>query len=134
MKQVIVMRTDLNMRKGKMVAQGAHAAMLFLHVARKAIHTKPLAKTIEKFNALRRQGAINEEWFDSGMKKICVGCDSEDALMDLHKTATEAKLLAYYVTDAGHTEFHGQPTVTCLAIGPGLDEDIDNITRHLKLL
>lgn len=29
-KQVIVMRTDLNMRKGKMIAQGAHASMKFL--------------------------------------------------------------------------------------------------------
>ena len=26
-KQVIVMRTDLHMRKGKMIAQGAHASM-----------------------------------------------------------------------------------------------------------
>lgn len=26
-KQTIVLRTDLNMRKGKMVAQGAHASM-----------------------------------------------------------------------------------------------------------
>lgn len=29
-KQVIVMRKDLNMRKGKMVAQGAHASMAVL--------------------------------------------------------------------------------------------------------
>ena len=29
-KQVIVMRRDLNMRKGKMVAQGAHASMAVL--------------------------------------------------------------------------------------------------------
>jgi len=29
-KQVLVVRTDLKMRKGKMVAQGAHAAMAFL--------------------------------------------------------------------------------------------------------
>ena len=29
-KQVIVMRTDLNMRKGKMIAQGAHASSWFM--------------------------------------------------------------------------------------------------------
>ena len=29
-KMVIVMRTDLNMRKGKMMAQSAHAAMMFI--------------------------------------------------------------------------------------------------------
>ena len=29
-KQVIVLRKDLNMRKGKMVAQGAHASMAAL--------------------------------------------------------------------------------------------------------
>lgn len=29
-KQVIVMRTDLNMRKGKMIAQGSHASIAFL--------------------------------------------------------------------------------------------------------
>ena len=29
-KQVIVMRTDLNMRKGKMIAQGSHASLAFL--------------------------------------------------------------------------------------------------------
>ena len=29
-KQVIVMRKDLNMRKGKMIAQGAHASMKVL--------------------------------------------------------------------------------------------------------
>jgi peptidyl-tRNA hydrolase len=28
-KQLIVMRTDLNMRKGKMIAQGAHASIMW---------------------------------------------------------------------------------------------------------
>ncbi len=32
-KQVIVLRKDLNMRKGKMVAQGAHASMRAVSVA-----------------------------------------------------------------------------------------------------
>lgn len=29
-KQVIIIRTDLNMRKGKMIAQGAHASVNYL--------------------------------------------------------------------------------------------------------
>ena len=31
MKQVIVMRTDLNMRKGKMIVQGCHASEMVLY-------------------------------------------------------------------------------------------------------
>ena len=38
------------------------------------------------------------------------------------------------ITDAGHTEFHGVPTRTCLAIGPAWSDEIDAITGGLQLL
>ncbi len=38
------------------------------------------------------------------------------------------------ITDAGRTEFHGEPTNTTLAIGPDYSEKIDKITGGLPLL
>ena len=37
------------------------------------------------------------------------------------------------IIDLGKTEFNGEPTKTCLAIGPNKTELIDSITGHLKL-
>ena len=67
------------------------------------------------------------------MKKICLGVESKAELIDIYNKAKEANLPVYTVTDAGHTELE-PGTVTCLAIGPAKDEDIDKITGNLKLL
>lgn len=117
MKQVIVMRTDLNMRKGKMVAQGGHAAVMPLFSQEPddiwiAIH----------------------EWKHSGMKKICVGIGSDRELMELTVDAAANEIPFFIVTDRGDTEFHGVPTMTCVSFGPANDAKLDAITGHLKLL
>lgn len=114
MKQVIIMRTDLNMRKGKMIVQGAHASMLFM------FHDGDLS--------------VANRWYRDGMKKIGVRVDTITELLILWEQARKAGLRAHIVTDAGHTEFHGEPTMTCLAIGPNDEEAVDKITGHLKLL
>lgn len=116
LKQVIVMRTDLNMRKGKMIAQGAHASMMFL---------------AGRENALT---ATHLRWLRGSMAKICVRVDSEADLAEVYANARNAGLEAHIVTDAGHTEFHGVPTRTCLAIGPDRNDKIDAVTGTLKLL
>lgn len=54
--------------------------------------------------------------------------------MEIHDKAVAAGLEVHLITDSGRTEFHGQPTRTCLAIGPDLAEKIDEITGHLQLL
>jgi PTH2 family peptidyl-tRNA hydrolase len=113
-KQVIVMRNDLNMRKGKMVAQGAHASIMFLLLSNQSTR-------------------IQEDWAVSGMTKICVRVDSEAELLDIQSKAEAKGLTVHLITDAGHTEFDG-PTRTCLAIGPNEANQIDAITGHLKLL
>ena len=116
-KQVIVMRNDLNMRKGKMIAQGAHASIAFL------------------VSRLRRgtESIMEMRWIEEGMTKICVRCDSEAELLQIAQQAHQAGLICHVITDAGLTEFDG-PTKTCLAIGPNEAEDIDKITGNLKLL
>lgn len=113
LKQVLVIRKDLNMRKGKMVAQGAHASVM-------AVMGTPKA--------------ILNQWWSTGMTKVCVGCDSKEELLDLEKKAEEAGIVRALIHDAGRTEFHGEVTATALAIGPWLSEEIDKITGHLKLL
>jgi peptidyl-tRNA hydrolase, PTH2 family len=117
MKMVIVMRTDLNMRKGKMCAQAAHAAVMA---------TTKLGVTKEK--------AVIIEWLKDGQKKIVIGVPSFEDLEDLRVKAWQSGISFTVVTDAGHTEFHGKPTVTCMALGPDTDENLDPVTGDLKLL
>jgi len=106
------------MRKGKMVAQGAHASVNFLR--------DMILSDLEP-------SRVQIEWLTGGMTKICVGVDSEDELLAIFDKARAAKLTVHLITDAGLTEFAG-PTKTCLAIGPDRAEDIDKITGELKLL
>ena len=119
MKQVIVMRNDLNMRKGKMIAQGAHASIMFLQ---DALHFG--------------RGLTEEEqqWVNTGYKKVCVRADSIQELLKIHLQAKEAGLKSFLILDEGHTEFGGVATHSCLAIGPHSEEKIDKITGSLKLL
>ena len=125
-KQVIALRKDLNMRKGKMVSQGAHASM-------KAI----LDWSINDGNGLLTElpvGSALESWINGLFTKICVSVDSEEELVELYNKAMEAGLMVSMITDAGLTEFNGVPTKTCIAIGPDWSDEIDPITKHLKLL
>lgn len=118
-KQVIVMRNDLSMRKGKQIAQGSHAAMAFL--TRRIESREPLTDAMK-------------EWLADSFAKICCRVDNEEELLDIYQKAQEAGLEVHLITDSGRTEFHGVPTRTCLAIGPDYAEKIDPITGHLKLL
>lgn len=114
MKQVILMRDDLNMRKGKMIAQGAHAS------------TKVIVEN--------REHPAVAEWLAGPFKKVVVRVSSEEELREIIDRAAGSGLLTSLIVDAGLTEFNNTPTVTCGAVGPGKDEDVDPVTGHLKLL
>jgi PTH2 family peptidyl-tRNA hydrolase len=115
-----VVRHDLHMRLGKAIAQGAHAAVMFL-VER--LRSEPCMFTESEWH-----------WMTQAMTKICVRVESEEELLEVIAKAREAGLTVHTVTDAGRTEFRGVPTLTCCAIGPNDAEAIDAITGHLKLL
>jgi peptidyl-tRNA hydrolase len=66
--------------------------------------------------------------------KVCCRVDSAEELMEIYNKAVDAGLEVHLITDSGKTEFHGQPTRTCLAIGPADAEKIDPITGELELL
>ncbi len=125
-KQVICMRTDLNMRKGKMVAQGSHASLgVVLNIQKEILQDGHYGDSW--YDAYR-------QWIDGTFTKICVGVPSEEALLAIQVKAVGSGLPVKLITDAGKTEFGGVPTLTCLAIGPAWAEDIDKITGELKLL
>lgn len=133
-KQVIVMRTDLNMRKGKMIAQGAHASVGVVLACEQELsairdgkeygYSSPDPAWLEPYLA----------WRDGTFTKICVSVDSEAELLEIKEAAFMYDLPFKLITDNGLTEFNGVPTNTCLAIGPAWADDIDKITGHLKLL
>ena len=134
-RQIIVMRKDLNMRKGKMVAQGSHASMAVL-LNSGTINNRDAEGTLhkeKKFFHLALEGSL-EEWITGLFTKICTSVDSEAELQEIMLKAKEAGLLSALITDCGATEFGGVPTVTCCAIGPAAQEDVQPITGHLKLL
>ena len=123
-KQVIVMRHDLKMRRGKQIAQGAHASMSF--VCRRLQESGSVS--FGDFTESQRA------WLTGAFAKVCCRVDSEEELMEIHDKALAAGLEVHLITDSGRTEFHGEPTNTCLAIGPDEAQKIDAITGHLQLL
>lgn len=125
-KQVIVMRKDLGMRKGKMIAQGAHASLkVLLDAGQPEPHGT--AFTIPLDPAL-------SAWLTGRFTKVCVSVNSEAELEAIVASAQAAGLPCALIVDAGHTEFHGVPTKTCCAVGPAWADAVDAITGGLPLL
>lgn len=123
-KQVIVIRKDLKMRTGKAVAQGAHASMgAILRECR--IDGDQVTLTMDD---------RTRAWLTGPFKKICVYVNSEEELLAIYERALKADLICSLIQDNGHTEFHGVKTYTAVAVGPDLDERIDEITKDLPLL
>ncbi len=112
MKQVIVMRSDLNMSRGKLAAQACHASL------------GSFKKTED--SKLRK-------WEEEGEKKVVVKVNELSTLYEIYEIAKKSGTATYLVKDAGHTEL-ASSTVTCLGIGPDEDEKIDKLTGDLKLL
>lgn len=131
-KQIIVIRKDLNMRKGKMVAQGAHASMaVVLNYMR---YENFVENQQLEYNVFEPSHKALGEWLNGAFTKVCVSVDSEQELLDIVAKAKEAGVLNALITDSGLTEFNGVPTNTCAAIGPDYPEKLAPLTGHLKLL
>lgn len=137
-KQVIVVRKDLNMRKGKLAAQVSHASLKVIldrmHVEKVSITTHGVSEPRfrEYSMVIPKSGALHK-WLSGLFTKIVVYVNSEKELMDLYIEAQLTNLPHALVCDAGKTEFK-EPTYTALAIGPAESEKINLITGGLQLL
>jgi PTH2 family peptidyl-tRNA hydrolase len=114
-KQVIVVRTDLKMGKGKLAAQVAHAAL--------ASAEESMGRHVSWYN----------EWKEQGQAKVVVKGTGDAELQELFKKARAMGLPSSLIQDAGRTQLE-PGTVTCLGIGPAPAELVDRITGQLKLL
>jgi len=126
-KQVIIVRSDLNMSRGKESAQVAHASMAWL-----AEVVTEWSEDINGNNPMQLE-EVDYKWLYSGTSKVVLSVKSLEELEQVESDARAAKLTVHKITDAGKTEFHGNPTTTCIAIGPNLSSKIDPITKELKL-
>lgn len=115
MKQVIIVREDLNLPKGKLCAQVAHASLSAVHEVKK------------------RDPKILKAWMSQGARKIVLKVKSKKELLDLFQKASDKEIKAALVKDKGLTVVE-PGTITCVGIGPASSEEIDKITSHLKIL
>jgi PTH2 family peptidyl-tRNA hydrolase len=114
-KQVIVVRTDLDMSRGKIAVQVAHGSV----------------SSAEQARVFKQ--AIWKAWLREGQKKVVVKVSSEEELLELRREAVNHSLSFALIRDAGMTELP-PGTITVLGIGPAKAEDVDEITGELKLL
>jgi peptidyl-tRNA hydrolase len=112
MKQVIVVDASLQLPRGKLAAQVAHAAVAA------CLASSPEARRL---------------WLEDGMPKIVLRIDTEQGLVAIEEAARRAKLPVALIRDAGRTVLESG-TATCVGIGPAEDERIDAVTSALKLL
>jgi PTH2 family peptidyl-tRNA hydrolase len=142
-KQVIVYRRDLKMRKGKIAAQVAHASLkVFFDRCQDAVgwvHRFPEPDTGSErrpedasiYHSRLLVIPCDEPmwtWSNGAFAKIVLSVETEEDLLKVQELALAAGLPCALITDAGRTEFHGVPTNTTVAIGPAPAEEIDKIT------
>ncbi|MCF7799183.1 peptidyl-tRNA hydrolase Pth2 [Candidatus Woesearchaeota archaeon] len=116
-KQVILIRADLKLPKGKIAAQAAHASVDGVLKQLSAAGGKEIVKA----------------WRLAGMKKIALRVADEKELYKYVQQAKDVNLITAVITDAGKTVV-APGTVTCAVIGPNEEEKINTITKDIPLL
>jgi PTH2 family peptidyl-tRNA hydrolase len=112
MKQVILINDSLDLPRGKLAAQVAHASVA---------------------SFLNSISSAQKEWLQCGMPKIVLSAPSEEDLLRYYQQAIDANLPAQLIEDAGRTVV-ASGTLTCIGIGPAEISEIDQITSSLKLV
>jgi len=111
-KQVILVRQDLGLPKGKLAVQVAHASVESM---------------------MKAKSSIVDKWRYSGAKKVALKVSNLDELKDYEKQLKKARIKTAMITDAGKTCI-APGTTTCLGVGPDDEEKIDSVTAELKMV
>lgn len=135
-KQVILIRKDLAMPAGKLAAQVAHASMACIlqmgewqDLGGDDRHERFF---IDLDREVPNQAAVLD-WMTRSFPKITLEVKNETQLKRYYDEAVAAGLPASWIVDAGRTVFDGVPTPTCVGIGPASRDQIDAITKRLRV-
>jgi peptidyl-tRNA hydrolase len=115
LKMVMVVRHDLKMGTGKIAAQCCHACL--------GLYKSLLTKDLLRIQA----------WEKGYYKKIVLKCPSEEEMLKIAAAAAKKNLDYYIVRDAGLTQI-APGSKTVLSIGPASEDELKDVTSHLKLL
>jgi PTH2 family peptidyl-tRNA hydrolase len=133
MKQIYIVRKDLNMRKGKLCSQCAHGSLNML------LDMMEMAScNIYGDQIYAQTRPLTPQWMewlkDGSKKKITLSVDSEAEMDTIREKAIALNIPHHQVIDHGLTEFNGVHTKTVLVLGPWDDEILNTITGKLPLL
>lgn len=114
-KLVVLVRTDLDMGKGKIAAQVGHASV-------------ECALRAEK-----KDRKAFDSWMDCGQRKVVLKVSGKDEMIRYMNEARSYGLYTVLITDAGRTQVE-PGSATCIGIGPAPESEVDKVTGGLKML
>lgn len=123
-KSFIIDGKKITPRKGKYIAQGAHASL-------KSILN--LGNVNGDVMTIDMTDPALYDWMTNLFTKVCCVVETEEEVVSLYNKAQERGIPCSLIKDAGLTEFGGVPTITCCAIGPAWSDVVDEITGNLEL-
>ena len=134
MKQIIIVRKDLNMSPGKMSAQVSHASMAFLSTWIK--NTIDINYNIQaKFDK-----DIYNEWINDIFTKVILEAKNKNQLLKAVEMANELGMKEgedyFLIRDNCLTELEPEEdgrTLTCIGFKPMRPEIIDQISKKYQL-
>ena len=118
-KQAILIRTDLDMSKGKIAAQASHAAV------------DAVIRVLEVDRLFKSD--IFKSWKRQGMKKVILKVSGKEELFKFKSAAEREGIKVAIIKDAGMTELP-PGTYTALAIGPAREDKVDKVCGKLSAL
>lgn len=130
LKQTIVVRKDLGMKKGKIAGQVAHASLKVFSDRIKNYYNAGEFGWNVSLNVTEEM----KQWLEGKFTKIVLSCEGgEEEIFSLEKEAKKEGVPCAVIRDAGDTVFN-EPTITCIAIGPDTNEKVEGLTKNYKLL
>lgn len=122
-KQVIVVRKDLNLKKTDLATQVATASMGFLLENNESERNDEITVKLSNEEA---------QWLNGTFEKIIVGVDSEQDLRELMFRAELEGIGVYAVRGKTKGKHENDYVLMCAALGPDDSSVIGSVTGHLK--